>query len=75
MKKSNKPSLTLLFVIILALCFSQIIFSEVPSDQMLYIGAPDFFGAIDAGGYSDWIYWGETLPTHDFGYHELLSGE
>jgi uncharacterized repeat protein (TIGR01451 family) len=37
-------------------------------------GAPYFYATLDASGYSDWIYYGKS-PDHDYGYHELLSGE
>lgn len=37
-------------------------------------GAPYFYATLDAAGYSDWIFYGNS-PDHDYGYHELLSGE
>lgn len=36
--------------------------------------APYFYATMDAAGYSDWIFYGNS-PDHDYGYHELLSGE
>lgn len=36
--------------------------------------APYFFVTMDAAGYSDWIYYGQS-PEHGYGYHEILSGE
>ncbi len=49
--------------------------------QILRIGdnnqqgvAPYFYGDMDAAGYSDWIWYGPS-PIHEYGYHEVLSGE
>lgn len=37
-------------------------------------GAPYFYATLDAAGFSDWIFYGQS-PIHSYGYHELLSGE
>jgi len=46
-----------------------------PSDWHVMIGAPNFYGDLDAGGYSDWIWWGYEPNHHPYSYHEVLSGE
>lgn len=35
--------------------------------------APYFYATMDAAGYSDWIWYGET-DLHEQPYHEALSG-
>jgi uncharacterized repeat protein (TIGR01451 family) len=37
-------------------------------------GAPYFYATLDAAGYSDWIFYGNS-PSHNYSYHEILSGE
>ena len=37
-------------------------------------GAPYFYATLDAAGYSDWIFYGQS-PIHPYPYHELLCGE
>ena len=43
-------------------------------DPKYTIQPPYFFGEFDSAGYSDWIWYGLS-PTHNYAYHEMLSGE
>ena len=61
-------------------------FGATPSETDITIGdtvqtdilpngrAPYFYGTFDAGGFSDWIYYGRST-IHQYSYHEVLSGE
>ena len=63
-------------VVYLVLMLSHLLFAELPSQRMVYIGSPVCFGVYDAAGFSDWIYYGnENNIYHPYDYHEVLSGE
>lgn len=63
--------------------FTAAAYSSAPSEVEVRLGVqnlqytcqePYFFGEFDSAGYSDWIWYGLS-PTHDYQYHEMLSGE
>jgi len=74
MRKTNARKVLLVVLAFFWLVFSQVAHGADPSEQVLHMGSPVGFGEFDAGGYSDWYYWGQS-PRHGYEYHEMLSGE
>ena len=74
--KDEKSFLKRIFCsVIIALFFwAQVTHALDPSDRKITLTCPYWNATIDAAGYGDLFYWGNS-PYHPHNQHELLSGE